>query len=84
MHTDNPPSDWTTDYDIFDPGFVRDPYPKMGDIRESACPIAHTERWGGSWMPTRYDDIVAVAQEHDIFTSRNIIVVPPPTAQLEG
>jgi cytochrome P450 len=35
-------------------------------------------------MPTRYDDIVAVAQEHDIFTSRNIIVVPPPSAQLEG
>ena len=35
-------------------------------------------------MPTRYDDIVAAAQEHDIFTSRNIIVVPPPTGQVEG
>ncbi len=84
MTTDNPPSDWTADYDIFDPGFVRNPYPMMSDIRESTCPIAHTDRWGGSWMPTRYDDIVAVAQEHDIFTSRNIIVVPPPSAQLEG
>ncbi len=84
MQTDDPPSDWITDYDIFDPGFVRDPYPKMEGIRESACPIAHTERWGGSWMPTRYDDIVAVAQEHDIFTSRNIIVVPPPTGLIEG
>jgi cytochrome P450 len=80
----NQPSDWTADYDIFDPGFVRNPYPMMSEIRESTCPIAHTERWGGSWMPTRYDDIVAVAQEHDIFTSRNIIVVPPPSAQLEG
>jgi cytochrome P450 len=84
MHTDDPPLDWTADYDIFDPGFVRNPYPMMTDIRESTCPVAHTERWGGSWMPTRYDDIVAVAQEHDIFTSRNIIVVPPPGAQLEG
>ena len=35
-------------------------------------------------MPTRYDDIVAAAQEHDIFTSRNIIVVPPPTGMVEG
>ena len=84
MTPENPPSDWTADYDIFDPGFVRNPYPMMSEIRESACPVAHTERWGGSWMPTRYDDIVAVAQEHDIFTSRNIIVVPPPSAQLEG
>src|SRR5512138_3673828 len=56
------PTDWTTDYDIFDDGFVRDPYPKMSEIRESRCPIAHTERWGGSWMPTRYEDVVAVAQ----------------------
>ncbi|HEX3090595.1 MAG TPA: cytochrome P450 [Ilumatobacteraceae bacterium] len=84
MPTDNPPIDWTADYDIFDPDFVRDPYPTMHEIRESGCPIAHTQRWGASWMPTRYDDIVAVAQEHDVFTSRNIIVVPPPTGQLEG
>ena len=84
MPPENSTTDWLTDYDIFDPGFVRDPYPAMHEIRESACPVAHTERWGGSWMPTRYDDIVAAAQEHDIFTSRNIIVVPPPTGQLEG
>ena len=84
MNPNSSPTDWIADYDIFDPAFVRDPYPTMSEIRESQCPIAHTERWGGSWMPTRYDDIVAVAQEHDIFTSRNIIVVPPPTGQVEG
>ena len=84
MNTNSSPTDWVADYDIFDPAFVRDPYPTMSEIRESGCPIAHTERWGGSWMPTRYNDIVAIAQEHDIFTSRNIIVVPPPTGQVEG
>jgi cytochrome P450 len=84
MHTEDPTTDWIGDYDIFDPTFVRNPYPTMEEIRESSCPIAHTERWGGSWMPTRYDDIVAIAQEHDIFTSRNIIVVPPPPAASEG
>ncbi len=29
MHTDETPSNWITDYDIFDPGFVRDPYPMI-------------------------------------------------------
>lgn len=71
----DPVRDWATDYDIFDPAFVRDPYPTMATLRER-CPIAHTERWAGSWMPTRYEDIVAIAQEHSTFVSREILVVP--------
>ena len=73
-----------TDYDIFDPAYILDPFPVMDEIRESACPIARTERWGGSWLPTRYEDIVAMAQEHNTFTSRSIIVTPPPPVQFEG
>lgn len=71
-------------YDIFDLDFVRDPFVTMDEIRESGCPIAHSERWGGSWFPTRYDDVVAMAQEHDLFTSREIIVVPPADPSNEG
>jgi len=71
-------------HDIFAASFVTDPYPEMERIRESPCPVSRSELWGGSWMPTRYDDIVAVAQEHDVFTSRDIIVVPRPPGQLEG
>jgi len=74
-----------TDYDIFHPEFVRDPYPAMSTIRDSECPIAHSDRWGGSWFPTRYEDVVAMAQEYDLFVSgRGIIVVPPPPQQFEG
>lgn len=73
-----------TDYDIFDPDYVLNPFPTIDTIRSSECPIAHTERWGGSWLPTRYADIVAIAQEHETFTSRQIIVTPPPPAQFEG
>ena len=83
MTTFEPVHDWATDYDIFDPGFVRDPYP-VGDELRGACPIAHSERWGGSWLPTRYEDVVAIAHEYETFTSRNIIVVPPPPQQFEG
>ncbi len=35
-----PVADWATDYDIFDPGYVADPYGIWADLR-SACPIAH-------------------------------------------
>src|SRR5262245_3200704 len=44
MTDTKPVQDWTTDYDIFDAGFVRDPYPAMADVRESGCPVAHTDR----------------------------------------
>lgn len=79
-----PVEDLLTDYDIFDPEFVRDPFPAFAEIRESKCPVAHTDRWGGSWMPTRYEDVVAIAQEYETFTSRGILVLPPPPGQAEG
>ena len=85
MAADLPPVvDPLTDYDIFDPKFVVDPFPVMREIRESACPIAHTERWGGSWMPTRYEDVVAIAQEFDVFTSQQVLVTPPPAVEDAG
>ena len=77
-------ADQPADYDIFSPGFVKDPFSTMTAIRESECPIARSEKWGGSWLPTRYEDVVAIAQEHGTFTSREIIVVPPPPGQVEG
>ena len=73
-----------TDYDIFDPEYLINPFPTIDQIRSSECPIAHTDRWGGSWLPTKYADIVAIAQEHETFTSRQIIVTPPPQIQFEG
>jgi hypothetical protein len=71
--------DWATDYDIFDPRYVRDPYPIWDELREK-CPVAHTERWGESWMPTKYADLFAIAQDIEHFSSREILVAPvaPP------
>ncbi len=66
------------DYDLFDPAFIANPFAAMSEIRESQCPVAHSDRWGGSWLPTRYEDIVAVAQDPSLFSSRQIFVVPPP------
>ncbi len=75
----NPVSDWATDYDIFDLAYVNDPFPIWDDLRQR-CPIAHSGRWGGSWNPTRYADVTAIARNIETFPSGGgIAVVPPPT-----
>lgn len=73
-----PVNDWGADYDIFDAEYVREPYGVWEDLRGS-CPIPHTERWGGSWMPTRFEDVFAIAHDHERFSSRSITVAPVPT-----
>jgi cytochrome P450 len=69
-------SDWATDYDIFDAGYVADPVPVWDDLRQR-CPIAHSDRYGGSWLPTRYEDVTAIARDVEHFSSRQVSVVAP-------
>jgi len=71
-----PVEDWATDYDIFDPAYCSDPGPIWADLR-ARCPIAHTERWGGSWLPTRYDDVAEMARLVPALSNQLPIVVPP-------
>lgn len=71
-----PVTDWATDYDIFDADYVRDPAPIWDDLR-SRCPIAHTERWGGSWLPTKYEDLQAMVRMVPALSSSDPLVVPP-------
>ena len=78
-----PVTSWADDYDIFDPGFVTDPYPVWKDLRDE-CPVPHTERWGGSYMPTTYADVSAVARNAEDFTSFEVSVAPIPAAYDEA
>jgi cytochrome P450 len=71
-----PVEDWATDYDIFDPEYCSDPGPIWSDLRQR-CPIAHSERWGGSWLPTRYEDVAEMARMVPALSSQEFIVVPP-------
>jgi cytochrome P450 len=71
-----PVLDWGTDYDIFDPQYVADPYGIWDQLRDT-CPMAHTDRWGGSWLPTRYEDVNAIAHDIEKFPSGNGISVVP-------
>ncbi|CAB4880854.1 unannotated protein [freshwater metagenome] len=77
MTNQTPPvQNWATDYDIFDPAYVTDPYGIWAELRE-VCPIAHTDRWGGSWLPTRYADVTEIARDIERFPSANGISVVP-------
>ena len=71
-----PVSDWATDFDVADPSYEANPFPIWDELRET-CPVAHTDRRGGALLPTRYDDIAAVAYDTDHFTSRDVGVLPP-------
>jgi cytochrome P450 len=68
-----PVSDWATDFSHLEPEWSADPYPIQDELRQR-CPIAHTERFGGGWLPTRYEDVSAVAYDTDHFSSRSIIM----------
>lgn len=72
-----PVCDWATDYDVFAPEYTSNPYPIWAELRDK-CPIAHTERWGGSYLPTRYADVTAIARDIERFPSGNGIAVVPP------
>ncbi|MEO3783615.1 cytochrome P450 [Actinocorallia sp. B10E7] len=68
-----PVSDWTSDFSHLDPEWAADPYPVQDDLRRR-CPIAHTGRFGGGWLPTRYEDVAAVAYDTEHFSSRTVVM----------
>src|SRR5262249_49214013 len=76
-----PVTDWATDFSHLEPEWSADPYPIQDDLRQR-CPIAHTGRFGGGWLPTRNEDVAAIAYDTDRFSSRSIIMgnFRPPAA----
>jgi cytochrome P450 len=74
MPREHPPvEDWATDFDHTDPRWVADPYPIWDELRDR-CPVARSERYGGTWLPIRHEDVAAVAYDTDHFTSRSVVV----------
>jgi cytochrome P450 len=77
-----PVTDWIHDFDHTDDVYSANPFPIWDRLRDE-CPIAHTDRFGGTWLPTRHEDVSAIAYDTEHFTSRAVIVTefrPPDTA----
>ncbi len=74
MSRHHPPvADFATDFDHTDPAWVADPYPIWDELRQT-CPVAHSERYGGTWLPTTHEAVAAVAYDTEHFTSRSVVV----------
>ncbi len=76
-------TDWRTDFDHTDDAWAADPFPIWDELRRT-CPVAHSERFAGVWLPTRHEDIATIAHDTERFTSRTVIVTEyRPSAMLE-
>ena len=79
---EGPVADYATDFDHHGAEWVADPYPIIDDLRDR-CPVAHTDRYGGAWLPTRHEDVAAIAYDTERFSSRSVVVAnsrPPREA----
>jgi cytochrome P450 len=70
-----PVEDWATDFDHTDPEYAARAPEIYDDLRER-CPVAHSDRFGGMWVPTRHADVSTVAHDTEHFSSEGIIVTP--------
>lgn len=73
--TPAPVTDWATDFDHTHPDYAARAPEIWDDLRER-CPVAHSERFGGVWLPTRHDDVAAIARDSEHFSSEGVIVTP--------
>lgn len=71
------PASHERDLDLFGPEYSQDA-PAVWDELRGECPVAHTSLNGGSWIPTTYDDIAAVAYDTERFSSRDVGVANAP------
>ena len=84
-----PVTDWATDFDHMDARWVEDPFSIWDDLR-ARCPVAHSSRYGGVYLPTRMADVRDVAYDTDVFSNRRPVVranppdVPLPTPPISS
>ncbi len=70
-----PVTDWTTDFDHTDPQYGPGA-PEIWDMLREVCPVAHSDRFGGTWLPVRHEDVTEIAHDTDHFSSVGVIVSP--------
>ena len=68
-----PVTDWVHDFDHTDPRWTENPFPIWDELR-AECPVVHTKRFLGCYMPTTYEAVKQVAYDTEHFSSRRVIV----------
>lgn len=70
-----PVTDWATDFDHAEPEYNAKAHEVWAELR-GRCPIAHTNRYNGAWLPVTHDLVSQIAYDTEHFTSRAVIVSP--------
>ena len=81
-----PVSDWATDFDHADPEYNRNAHDIWADLR-GRCPVAHSDRYGGTWLPVTHEAVREIAYDTENFTSRAVVVstvIPEDEAPVGG
>jgi cytochrome P450 len=69
-----PVQDWATDFDHARPEYNANAHQIWKDLRESGCPVAHSDRYGGMWAPITHETVHEIAYDTEHFTSRSVVV----------
>ena len=77
MATVKPAKNWQTDWDHADPAYNQQAHQIWDELRQT-CPVAHTDRYGGAWLPVRHEDISAIARDTDHFSSEGAVLSNKP------
>ncbi len=81
-----PVTDWATDFDHADPQYNRHAHAIWAELRDK-CPVAHSDRYGGTWLPVTHEYVREIAYDTENFTSRAVVVstvVPEDPAPIGG
>ena len=80
-----PVTDWATDFDHGSPAYNNNIHQIWDDLKAAGCPIAHTERYGGVWLPLTHDLVKEIAYDPSRFSSLTPVVqqLKPSEALLE-
>ena len=65
--------DWATTFDHTDEDYAQHA-PEIWDDLRQRCPVAHGDAHGGVWFPSRHEDVSAIANDTERFTSEGVIV----------
>jgi hypothetical protein len=68
-----PVTDWVHDFDHTDPRWTENPFPIWDELR-AECPVVHTKRFLGCYLPTTYEAVKQISYDTEHFSSRRIIV----------
>jgi cytochrome P450 len=68
-----PARDWATEFDHTKEDYAADAPAVWEELRDR-CPVAHSDAHGGVWLPTRHEDVAAIARDTEHFSSEGVIV----------